>query len=246
MVLSPALAPAPAAYPLPVEVLAAARPLGACAVRVRRSSHARSGWVAVPVVPPAAWARSARSAVASPAARGRRSSCVAPPAGPALRARRGGPPAAPRAPPAAPPSRRGLAPGRVLRARRRAARSLRLAWPVAARPGGAGLAEPAAPRSGCWPSGWAGLVSGPAARARAAGLSRSPASVRLAVEDAPVIVAPAPAVARPCAAAPRRLGLRRVVVLRGLRALPPAPSSAWRPPAEDIEAPAPPAPTRLF
>ena len=56
MVLSPALAPAPAAYPLPVEVLAAARPLGACAVRVRRSSRARSGWVAVPAVPPAAWA----------------------------------------------------------------------------------------------------------------------------------------------------------------------------------------------
>ena len=51
MVLSPALAPAPAACPLPVEVLAAARPLGACAVRVRRSSRSRSGWVAVPAVP---------------------------------------------------------------------------------------------------------------------------------------------------------------------------------------------------
>ncbi len=250
MVLSPALAPAPAAYPLPVEVLAAARPLGACAVRVRRSSHARSGWVAVPAVPPAAWASLGPFCGGFARRLGlpvvvRRSAGWLLPSVPVAVARR---------PRLARPARRAPVPPW-------ACSWSRVPEPVAVPP------APAAPRLArgrvpgwrwsrrAWlrragvrfaPAAWLGrpgLWSGRPRRARAAGAQPLAGLVRLAVEDAPVIVARCPGCGSPVRS--RRLAGSvsdewSFCAVCGLSRL--LPSKAWRlARAEDIEAPAPPA-----
>ena len=263
MVLSPALAPV--ACPLPGEVLAAARPLGACAVRVRRSSRSRSGWVAVPAVPSSAW-RSLAPFCAGFARRlglpvfVRRSAGWILPSVPvevtrrprlARRSARRSPvppwacswarvpePVAVPPAPAAPRLARGRVPGwrwsRRAWLRRRGFR-------LARRPG---LVRPAARarRLERAPGPVGGPVRLPAALVEVPAPAVPPL-VRLAVEEAPVIVARCPGCGSPVRS--RRLAGSAsdewsVCTVCGLsRLLPP---KAWRlARAEDLEAPAPPA-----